>query len=59
LPLFGKIAVPSSSTSNNPRKVLKSEVFGQLDSEGEGIMIISNLLITVELIPQVSSFRHR
>ena len=51
--------MPSSSTSNNPRKVLKSEVFGQFDSEGEGIMIISNLLITVELIPQVSSFRHR
>ena len=34
LPLFGKIAAPSSTTSNNPRKVFKSEVSGQLDSEG-------------------------
>jgi hypothetical protein len=44
LPLFGKIAMSSSSLSNNPRKVLKSEVFGLLHREGEGNMIISNLV---------------
>jgi len=51
--------VLSSSTSNNPRKVFKSEVFELLDREGDGTMIISNLVSIAGQIPQVSGFRHR
>jgi hypothetical protein len=59
LPLFGKMSVLLSSTSSNPRKVFKSDVFGLFDREGEGTKIVSNLVSIAGLIPQISGFRRR